>query len=226
MKLLYLFICLLFWSCFNTEPIKTEIAELPDSLFPFKDIKNSLIVNNLWYNTSTYELFADSAKQTHFIRLDSIQRLKIMLPVMIKEIDADTSYILQYMPAVFVSKQKKVGEYTPIIVLITGDDYDGLFYILLDKQLNYVSHLLLHGGIDGGPNYLPDSVMEMPPTIHSFLNGREIYSHYLTEYFRPADTVKHFSIFDSINYKSVILPSGQIQTTMVDSVRFKRMSKW
>jgi hypothetical protein len=137
--------------------------------------------------------------------------------------DIDAEYVTNWMEGRFVSKQKSIGDFTPIVVLVNGDDYGGLFYILLDKDFNPVSHFRLNGGFNGGPNYIGDSLVELSPTRHSFIDGNKIKTYSVTEIIRT-DKRQHPSTFDSINFISEILPTGQVVSKQLDSTRYERTS--
>jgi hypothetical protein len=206
--------------------------QLPDNLFLYKDIKNSLLVNHFYFDPKEdYFVYPDSTKSRKFVFLDSLQKLKLLIPVMMTDYGyqktggIDSSYIMHLMPARFVSKQSKIGDFTPIIIWVNGDDYGALIYVLLDKALTPISHLVLNGGLCGGPVSETDSLVELCPVKQSFLNGNQISSYVLTEFVRK-DSIKRPSIIDSVNYLSTILPSGQIETKQLDSTRYERMPLW
>jgi hypothetical protein len=228
----YLLIGISLYSCSNNsssedkEQSSSQTVQLADSLFVLRNIDNSLIVNNFWCDPKTnYELYSDSISKKLFVKLDSAQKQKLIVPIIIKELPIDANYVIQNMRALFISKQKQIGDYTPIIVWVDGDDFGALYYVTLDKELNIISYFKMNGGEEGGPSYGADSTMELPTIRHSYINGNEIHTYTLTEFVKP-DSIKHPSIFDSVNYVSNILPSGQIETKRIDSVRFKRMSKY
>lgn len=206
--------------------------QLPDNLFLYKDIKNSLLVNRFYYDPKDdYSLYPDSTKSNKFVFLDSIQKLRIIVPIMLadygdpKKSAIDSNYIMNLMPARFISKQNKIGDYTPIIVWVNADDYGALIYILLDKNLNPISHFIMNGGPCGGPVSETDSLVELCPVKQSFLNGNHISSYIIKEFVR-IDSIKKPSIIDSVRYLSTILPSGQIETKWLDSTRYERMPSW
>lgn len=228
-KLIFAGIIILFCcNCSNGTFSKEEsvLNQLPDSLFPFKDIQNSLLVDKFWFDKNG-KLYTDSVSGIPLIRLDSSQKLKWIVPVLLSsegEVYTDSNYVLQYMSSYFVSKQRKIGEWTPIIIGVYGDDYESLFYILLDKGAKVVSFFKLNGGLVG-PSEGPDETLQLPPVRHSYLKNDEISTYTLTEFIKP-DSIQQPSLFDSVSYRSKILPSGKIETKRLDSVHFKRMSDW
>ena len=197
----------------KTKNIHVNI-DLSDKNFPFKNISSSLIAKSFFYDKI---LFTDKSEKVSFTILDSLQKLKIIAPV----IDIDPTYIATNMEAVFVSKQDKIGDYTPIIVLLSGDDYESLIYILVDKNNKPISHLILSGGNCAGPDEETDSTFKNCPDKTSFLNGNEILSYVLIICERK-DSVSEPAIIDSITFKSIIKLTGQIETKRMDSVRYKR----
>ncbi|HTB06065.1 MAG TPA: hypothetical protein VK806_03855 [Bacteroidia bacterium] len=204
---------------------------LPDSLFAFKNIKNSRLVSSFYYDPKDYHsLYSDSTKTKKLIYLDSTQKLKIIIPIMMADYGyqrtggIDSNYIMKLVSARFVSKQNKIGKFTPIIVWINGDDYEALTYILLDDSLKPISHLILYGGLCAGPLSETDTSLELCPVTQSFLNESKISSYIIKESAKKAP--KTPSTIDSINYLNTILPSGQIETKRLDSTRYKRMPIW
>jgi len=129
------------------------------------------------------------------------------------------------MESRFVSKQKIIDGFTPIVVWVTGDDYGALFYILLDKNYNAISYFKLSGGECGGPDYVSDTLIELCPLRHSFIEEKKIRTYSLTEIIRTSEKGKEASIFDSVNYVSEILTTGKIQTKQIDSTRYERVSE-
>lgn len=218
---LFLFGCSNSPKTIDKEQAENNTFQLPDSLFPFKDIQNSLVVNNFFHDKESSILYPDSSKKQSFVILDRLQKRRLLCPIL----GIDSNYVTQYMDAKFVSKQKMIGDFTPIIVWVNGDDYEALIYILLDKILKPISHFIMNGGACVGSSDGPDATLELCPVINSFLKGNKIYSYSVTEFVIP-DSIKQSSIFDSINYISDILPSGQIVTKRIDSTRYNRMSKW
>jgi hypothetical protein len=228
---LYIFIGILLSSCSNQTQTSTEKEQtnevsfqLPDSLFAFQDIKSSLFVKQFWYDRdNNFQLYSDSSRKISFVKLDTIQMRKLIAPVVTSEMTMiDANYVTNWMEGRFISKQKNIGEFLPIIVLVSGDDYEALFFILLDKSYNPISHYRMYGGFNGGPSEGPDSTLELSPVIHTFIRGNEFASYSLTEFMRP-DSIARLSIIDSVNYIGKILPTGQIEVTKLDSTRYERM---
>lgn len=212
-----------FFSCSNNqeEQISSGGFQLPDSLFAFQNIENTLFVEKMfWGNDTPFKMYVDSTKTKSFIELDSAQKMRLLAPVT----DIDSNYVVEYMDAFFVSKQKMIGEFTPITIYLCGDDYITLLYILLDKNLNPASHYIVYGGECGGPADGENGELIMTPIIHSFFKENKFFNYSLTETVKP-DSITHPSVFDSVYYESEILPAGKIQTKRIDSVRFERMPK-
>ncbi len=209
--LLAFFIIPIFIGCksgtINTDSAENSLFQLPDSLFPLHDIKNSLF-------------FREKSDKDLFLELDSIQKRKLIASI----IKSDNDLVsMQYMQVYFVAKQKKIYDFMPIILQAEADDYSALFYILLDKNSNPVSYYRMSGGLCTGPDD-HDTVVKYCPVRQSFLNGNEIKSYSITEFYIP-DSIIHPAIFDSISYLSKILPSGQIETKKIDSIRYTKMPK-
>ena len=222
----YFFSLLVFVSLFSCSNNQEEQAssdgfQLPDSLFAFQNLENTFVIDSMfWDNEGTGKVFVDSSATKYYYKLDSAQKMRLLAPVT----DIDSNYIVQYMDAFFVSKQKMIGEFTPITIYLYGDDYMTLLYIVLDKTLKPVSHYIVNGGEWGGPADGEDGALILQPTINSFFKENKVFSYSLTETAKP-DSITHPSIFDSVYYESEILSSGKIQTNRLDSVRFERMPK-
>ncbi len=216
-------ISILLFSCSNNQEEQTSSDgfQLPDSLFAFQNIENTFFLDDMYWSVDEIsKMYVDSTKSKEFIMLDSAQKMRLIAPVT----DIDSNYVVGYMDAFFVSKQKMVGEFTPVTIYLYGDDYASLLYIVLDKTLNPVSHYIAYGGEWAGPAEGEDGTIILQPIINSFFKENKFFNYSLTETFNT-DSVPHPSIFDSVYYESEILPSGKIQTKKVDSVRFERMSK-
>lgn len=200
-------------SCTNrpNKSITGEAFHLPDSLFVLKNLKNTLT-------------HIDSATRKKFIEMDTIQKGRIVLPSIlndIPQINVKPDYIHNFMQGYFVSEQDTIGEFRPIIVGVSGDDYESLILIVLDKNNTPVSHLLLSGGLEAGP-YESDSILVNKDRI-SIIKGNSIltYELYIREHTDTA-TENEPNIIDSVSYKSTILPNGEIETKKLDSIRIKR----
>lgn len=164
---------------------------------------------------------------TSFHELDSTQKMQLIVPVIF---DSQTDplridYLIHFQNARLVSLQAKIYDFTPILVTVSGDDYDALFYILLDKMNKPISAVQIGGsGICSGPNEISDSLIKLCPMRVSTLKNSKIFTNVLTKSFIP-DSIQHPSIFDSVTYVSEILSSGTIQTKRQDSVRYMRLDE-
>ena len=208
----------------NNQSIK--ITELADSLFILKNITTCNITDSFHYSNTVENpgLNYGFIRKLYFVALDSLQKLKIIAPVL-KNLTKDSIYAAHQMLAYFISKQEKVGYYLPIITWISGDDFAALILILLDSDNKPVAHFTLHGGFDGGPSDLNDSIVVFPTQSHSILKNDHISSYELKIYKNiniPDDTY----IIDSISYSSIIHSNGNIQTKKTDSARIKRVYTW
>lgn len=215
-------ISLCLFSCSNNQEEQTasDGFQLPDSLFAFQHIENTFVIDSMfWDNEGTDKVYIDSTATKYYFKLNSAQKMRLLAPVT----DIDSNYVVQYMDAFFVSKQKMVGEFTPVTIYLYGDDYASLLYIVLDKTLNPVSHYIAYGGECGGPADGENGSIIIPPIIHSFFKESKFYNYALTETVIPIDSTPSF--FDSVYYESEILPSGKIQTKRLDSVRYQKAKR-
>jgi len=201
---------------------ETSSALPADSLFAFKNIKNTLLVHNFhWDDEDVSRLWTDSTKQKSFVRLDSNQMRKYIVPLL----DIDSDYVVEYMVAHLISNQDTINGLTPIIVSLNGDDYSALIYILLNKDGKPVSHFMLHGGECAGPGDVNDSLISFCPIKHSYFEGDKIKSYELKVYER-VDTSGIPHTIDSICFQTSIKPDGTFETKQTDSIRYKRMVDW
>ena len=230
---IYILLGLTIFSCSNeSKQIADSKAlginfKLPDNLFAFKDITNSHILDKFLFdkrNKNTH--FSDSILKTALTVLDTIQKRRLLAPVIVSDMKVpDSNYPVNFMNAYFVSKQKMIGYLTPIVIYAEGDDFFALYYILLDSNYNPVSHFRMFGGNQGGPIMNTDSTLTLPTVRHTYLNGNLFTFYTLNETIKP-DSVKHSLSFDSVNYSGTILPSGQIVVKREDSTRYRRASTW
>jgi hypothetical protein len=236
MKIIYcIFLGLILLSCSNktanndNNKAVVDNFQLSDSLFPYQNIKSTLITRRFCYDREKDIRYTDSSKRKTFVFLDSSQKVRFIAPAIIDENkgneNINNEYVAHFMEAFFISKQKKIYEFTPIVVAVNGDDYGALFLILLDQLNSPVSFYRISGGINAGPVEETDSTLILGPDRESFLKDTEIFSYELSE-IKKLDTIKRMSIIDSITFKSKILPSGKIETIKLDSVRYERKSKW
>ncbi len=215
------FVCISICACSgeSEEQLAAEGYQLPDSLFAFQNIENTLFTENMFWDTNDWtKVYVDSTAKKEFIKLDSAQKMRLLAPIT----GIDSNYLVEYMDAFFVSKQKMIGAFTPITIFMYGDDYSALHYILLDKTMKPVSSYIVNGGEAGGPVAETENSITLPPVIHSFFKGDVFYNYSLTETMNT-DSVDQPSTFDSLYFEHHILPEGKIQTKRLDSVRFERM---
>jgi hypothetical protein len=180
------------------------------------------MLRSFWYDADhNYDCYADSTKKLLIPAMDSIMKKKIIVPMT----GIDASYVVRFMTAHYISKQDTVGIYTPIIVRLSGDDYDETMMILLDTAGTPVSKLRLAGGECGGPDEIGDSLLLNCPVQYSYFERDRIHSYVLHVY----DHVKGDgipSLIDSVTYEGVIGTNGMIGVTRKDSTRYSRLYKW
>jgi hypothetical protein len=215
-----LLIPVFFLACGTNKHNPVSVLDVPDSVFVFKNITNSLIIKSFPSDLgSVFHL--NSKKGIKFTQLDSAQ-MRAIAPIM--GWASDTVWFPKVMYAYFIAKQEKLGDLTPIIISLNGDDYGALLYLLLDKDYKPVSYIELHGGQCGGPGPLTrDSLMPLCTIKHSFLKGNEISSYILQPLLKFNQDLP--AVIDSVTYKSVIQPDGRIVTKRIDSTRYKRLFK-
>jgi len=204
-------------SCSMKIDKNADELDLPDSLFALNSIDNT---DFIFYNVKEKDnkLYIDLSKKTEFIAIDSIYKLKILAPILKKELGVDNDYVESFMTSFFISKQEKIKNYQPLIIWTSGDDYCSLILILIDSTLNPVSHLILNGGSFAGPYELNDSLTCIGEEKYSKITGSEILSYTLNKYVWT-DSRNDLSFVDSIFFRSQILENGQIKTEKLDSIR-------
>ncbi|HXB10374.1 MAG TPA: hypothetical protein VNZ45_00190 [Bacteroidia bacterium] len=196
----------------------TNNNTLSDSLFKLHNIKSSLFS-------------VDSSVINSFTVMDTIQKALLLKPEVIIDrpdlMKVGQSYINDFMPARFVAKQDKVGDLQPIIVSAHGDDYAALILLVLDKNNKVTSHLILSGGLNGGPdNEIPDSLIfyhDMQSTLQN-----DVIKTYILKVQQSEKDSTSLPIIDSISYTRKILPTGEIKLLKKDSSRYSRKvdSNW
>ncbi len=213
-----LILCWVMQSC-SHKGAPASGLELADSLFVLRDIKSSLVSKQFFYDEKGL-LYVDSTEKQPFKKLDFFQRSKLV----VFATGFDSAYVVSSMNAFFISKQQKIGSYTPIILSVDADDYSALVYELLDESNNPVARYILHGGECAGPEYDDGTTLEYCPEKESSINNDIISSYVLHIYIREDSTLAPARI-DSISYNSKVLPKGIIETRQTDSVSYRRMTR-
>ena len=218
--LLFGLLILLGFSCSVNTRMKVDKFELPDSLFALINIESTDIVNKVRYIDN--KLFLDSSRKVEFIALDTTYKTKILAPILKKDMGIDKDYVESFILSYFISKQDKIGDYQPVIIWTSGDDYTSLILALVDSSLNPVSHLVLNEGLFSGPYEVNDSLTSWGEDKCSHINGTIINTYTLNTYVWT-DSRNDSAFVDSIIYKSQILQNGQIKTEKIDSIRIIKM---
>ena len=214
-RLLCFTVVIIFLSCSNstnssdTNQRSTTLCALPDSLFPFKNISNTLMAEHLYYDIDNSG-YTDSTKESKLILLNETQKQQLIDSIPPYSRD----WIMGDWQIYFVSKQSNIGALTPIIVSGGGTDFSGLILILLDSTCHPVSSFILSGGECGVDPIECDFKQ-------SFLNGNRINSYVRSivdkDNLYNADSL----LIDSVNYVTEILPDGRFETKRADSIRYK-----
>ena len=149
--------------------------------------------------------------------MDSTQRKRIIAPLT----GIDAEYAAQSLTSYVVAKQDKIGDLTPIIFDVSGDDYGSLIYALLDKNDKPISGFLLDGGPCGGPEIDTDTLLLLCPYRTSTIKGNTIYTQVVHVYLMPKKD--SLATIDSISYKTEINNKGQMKTLQIDSIRYSNL---
>ena len=194
---------------------------LPDSLYAYRDFKNSILVHQFdWAG------FTDSTKRKRLVRIDSMTVVKLLCPLNVIKQGGYSYYMTSYC---YISKQTPIGDIQPIIIWGNGDDYSDLMLLTLDKKGNPIDYYTLHKNDCSGTETVEDSLMGICPIQHSTINSDRIKT-YINNVCYRLDSARQSSIndyarVDSISFEATILPSGKIESKQVDSVRFNRIYK-
>lgn len=209
---------IIFLSCSNstnqsyTNQLSATSCYLPDSLFAFRNISNSMIAKHFYYDPDN-SCYTDSSKKIKLVLLSDTQKKQLIDSIP----PYSNQWILGDWQMHFISRQNKIESFTPIVVSAGGTDYSALILILLDSTCHPVSNFILSGGECGDA---PDECNFK----QSFLNGRQIKSYVRTivdnENLYNSDSL----LVDSVNYITEILPNGRFETKKIDSIRYKRRS--
>ena len=217
-RIAYIFILAAFVSLMQSCKSSSDPSKnftLPDSLFVMRNISGSQALANIYFHDGN--AYTDSTRKVRFSTLTQYQKLRLVAHAGL----FDSSY-LSYIDAYFIARQNPIGNYTPIILHISGDDYSAVQLILLDTSLNPVAHYTLHGGECGGPASDDGKTMEYCPEIQSTIKDDEIRT-YVLHIFVSDDSASLPARIDSISYLSKILPTGKIETRKLDSVSYNRV---
>jgi len=211
MKLLFYSIIVVFFiGCSNSSTQSYSnlpaACSLPDSLFVFKNISNSLIAEKFYYDLDN-SAYTDTSKRIKLFQLNTSQKKQLF----------DSDWIVSDWQVYFVSKQSKIESFTPIIVSAGGTDYSALILILLDSTCHPLSNFILSGGECGIDPKECDFKQ-------SYLNGRQIKSYIRTIVDRENLYESDSILVDSVNYNTEILPNGTFRSKQIDSIRYIRKS--
>jgi len=144
------------------------------------------------------------------------------VPFIAKELSVkDITLIENNLLAFFIAKQNKIGEFQPIVLYITGDDYSSLTLIVLNKNNSPVGGFNLCGGLDSGPYSTGDSLTTYHANSYSIINPNQIIT-YRIDQSDFADSVKKPSIIDSSVFSSHIDKDGKIRTKQTVKAHFRK----
>ncbi len=220
MNKLIIFCFLFLLSCSTGE--NKQIIVLSDDLFVVKNLKNTSLIHSFKYQNN--RLFSDSTFRTEFVPLDSTFKRLILAPILKKDLGVDAEYSGKFILCYFISKQEKFGQYQPIVIYSTGDDYSSLILAVLDSTFNPISHLVLSGGLFAGPYEANDSITSWGEETFSKINDNEINS-YVSKTYVWTDSRDDSAFIDSLVFSSKIRDNGTIETKLIDSLRIKRKNK-
>lgn len=218
-------------------PEGKKIVDLPDHYFAYINLSSSLVKGKFrWHeipdSMDKYHprLYKDSTKKVLIHRLNTNQ-MKLFFtskafawPPHTDNLDDLVITSTLYL----IAKQPKIGDLTPIIILIIAEDYNELIYVLMNKEDKPVATLSLGGEICFGPETTTDTFVTMCPYRVSMIKQNNISSYvlHISYIVHPADYEKtnfvHSLTIDSITYKTSVNTNGKIQTVRLDSTRYTR----
>ena len=220
MNKLIIFCILLLVSCSTGKTQQENL--LSDDHFVFKNLKNTSLIHSFKYQNN--RLFSDSTFRTEFVPLDSTFIRLILAPILKKDLGVDAGYTVKFTLSHFISKQEKLGQYQPIVIYSTADDYASLILAVLDSTFNPISHLILSGGLFAGPYEANDSLTSWGEETFSKINNNEITS-FVSKTYVWTDSRDDSEFIDSLLFSSKIRDNGTIETKLLDSLRIKRKIK-
>ena len=154
------------------------------------------------------------------VELNKQQKMQLIADIISKDLNASNKEndLTDLIQAYFVSKQDKVAGFQPIILYLTGDDYQALKLIVLDANNKLVDNYNLYGGFNAGPYSQGDTLTIEPTEVYALIDKKQFITYCSTLSY-PTDTLKKNSILDSDVYRSTIASTGRISTTQTAKIR-------
>lgn len=145
-------------------------------------------------------------KPVHFDESESIENLK--------KVDKSTlenwglkGYALNYRDYEYYKELD--GNYRPLIVRVSGDDYFALMLYTFDEHGKILSEYEVSGGQCAGPTELADKIEYCPKRTSTMINPTTFIVKNVQEYYAEYDDEKPVEV-DSTQWKIEIDPSGRI----------------
>jgi len=193
-----------------------DTSFLADKNFVYRNLTSTVNVKSADKNSKINGvdvtiIYTDSTFKRKYFMLSGNQAGFLIAPFLPK--DYGVNYVKHSMWAWLVSKQQKIGDLQPIIVLEIGKaDFEALALVILDKNYKPVSEFFLDeenptNNEIGHPHRLNN---------YSFINNNEITSYRVT---KNTDSAKRQITIDSNVFKSFIAPNGTITTKQVGKSR-------
>jgi hypothetical protein len=190
----------------------TDTSFLADKNFAYRNLTSTVNVNSADKISKVNGVdiavkYTDTTFKRKYFMLPGCQAGFLIAPFLPK--DYGVNYVANDMWVWLVSKQKKIGDLQPIIVLEIGKaDFEGLALIILDRNRKPVNEFFLD---EENPT---NNKIGYPHTLnnYSFINKNEITSYRITE---NTDSAKRQKTIDSNVFKSFIAANGTITTKQV-----------
>lgn len=188
----------------SNQLVQSKDFEMPDSLFALKDISE---IND--------KLLLDSTKEVKFVKLDSTFIHKIINPILVKNHGFRKEYIDGFETSYFISKQKKIGNFQPIILSTFGVDNWCILLVIVDSNYTPISHTILKGNYGSAFKMINKNLDYVDEYLYSKIDENFITTRRKISYLNSFKEIYK----DSINYRSEILKNGIIKTQRIDSIR-------
>lgn len=226
-----LLLAILATACSHPKPKATEKPKLKDSIsvadtsfladknFAYK---NASDLSRVWIERqyNYHDLYADSTRKVKFVELLPALKAKIIAPFLSKDQGTtNLDFIKNEVMAHFIAKQDKIGDVQPILVMISGGEYESLTMILLDKNNKFVDGVNLFGGLDSGPYQHGDTLMIFPVKRTSVLDKGKVIIYESTRK-QFADSLKLPTIIDSNVFVSSINKEGKVVKKLIKKASY------
>jgi hypothetical protein len=180
---------------------------LHDSLFKFKNIESTEFLRRTRIESLT--------------PLDSFQKRILIKPFVRYFKDQ-----LEAWDARFISKQNKIGDYQPIIMYLLTTDYLAIWLMILNKDLEPISYVIIGGQGDHTEPEISekDSTYKDLPIKYCDFKDNQIILHSIVATVNYKNEKKQ-SLIDSTNYQITLNSEGKINVLKINGFQYYRLYK-